>query len=82
MSKDVRGYPLLHEYFDISAMVMGQAKQKYTVLGRGLLMAKNENALTFTFVNPNTQEAFENTLKKIIIDKLLSQPLKTATANS
>ena len=76
MCKDVRGYPLLHEYFDISAMVIGRAKQKYNVLGRGPLMAKNDVKLTYIFVNPNTPKAFENTLKKILIDKLLSNPPK------
>lgn len=39
-------------------------------------MAKSETKLTFTFVNPNTPQAFEHTLKKILIDKLLSNPPK------
>ena len=39
-------------------------------------MAKNDVKLTYTFVNPNTPKAFENTLKKILIDKLLSNPPK------
>ena len=39
-------------------------------------MAKNNVKLTYTFVNPNTPKAFENTLKKILIDKLLSNPPK------
>jgi len=41
-------------------------------------MAKNNVKLTYTFVNPNTPKAFENTLKKILIDKLLSNPPKPA----
>lgn len=45
-------------------------------------MAKNDIKLTYTFVNPNTPKAFENTLKKILIDKLLSQPPKTTFAKS
>ena len=45
-------------------------------------MAKNNITLTYTFVNPNTPKAFENTLKKILIDKLLSQPPKTTFAKS
>lgn len=45
-------------------------------------MAKNNAKLTYTFVNPNTPKAFENTLKKILIDKLLSQPPKTTFAKS
>ena len=57
-------------------MVIGRVKQKYNVLGRGPLMAKNDVKLTYTFVNPNTPKAFENTLKKILIDKLLSNPPK------
>ena len=44
----------------------------------GPLMAKNGTKLTYTFVNPNTPKAFENTLKKILIDKLLSNPPKSA----
>ena len=36
-------------------------------------MAKQEVQLTVTFVNPNTQKAFEQQLKRILIDKLLSQ---------
>ena len=63
-------------------MVMGRAKRKYNVLGRGPLMANNDMKLTYTFVNPNTPKAFENTLKKILIDKLLSQPPKTTFAKS
>ena len=39
-------------------------------------MAKSNTKLTYTFVNPNTPKAFENTLKKILIDKLLSNPPK------
>lgn len=39
-------------------------------------MAKNDIKLTYTFVNPNTPKVFENTLKKILIDKLLSNPPK------
>lgn len=46
--------------------------------GRGPPMAKNEVKLTYTFVNPNTPKAFENTFKKILIDKLLSQKPQTA----
>ena len=45
-------------------------------------MAKNNITLTYTFVNPNTPKAFENTLKKILIDKLLSQPPKPTSVNS
>ena len=40
-------------------------------------MAKNDVKLTYTFVNPNTPKAFENKLKKILIDKLLSNPPKS-----
>ena len=36
-------------------------------------MAKQEVQLTFTFVNPNTPKEFERQLRKILIDKLLSQ---------
>ena len=39
-------------------------------------MAKNNVKLTYTFVNPNTTKAFENTLNNILIDKLLSNPPK------
>ena len=39
-------------------------------------MAKNDVKLTYTFENPNTPKVFENTLKKILIDKLLSNPPK------
>ena len=63
-------------------MVIGRAKYKYNVLGRGPLMAKNTVKLTYTFVNPNTPKAFENTLKKILIDKLLSNPPKTTLVKS
>lgn len=35
-------------------------------------MTKNEVKRTYTFVDPNTPKAFEQTLKKILIDKLLS----------
>ena len=45
-------------------------------------MAKNNVKLTYTFENPNTPKVFENTLKKILIDKLLSQPPKTTFAKS
>lgn len=45
-------------------------------------MAKNNVKPTYTFVNPNTPKAFENTLKKILIDKLLSQPPKTTLAKN
>ena len=45
-------------------------------------MAKNNVKLTYTFVNPNTPKAFENTLKKILIDKLLSNPPKTTFVKS
>ena len=41
-------------------------------------MAKNDVKLTYIFVNPNTPKVFENTLKKILIDKLLSNPPKSA----
>lgn len=63
-------------------MVIERVNQKYNVLGRGPFMAKNNAKLTYTFVNPNTPKAFENTLKKILIDKLLSQPPKTTFAKS
>lgn len=43
-------------------------------------MAKNDVKLTYTFVNPNTPQAFENTLKKILLDKLLSNPPKPTPA--
>ena len=36
-------------------------------------MAKQDVQLTFTFVNPNTQKAFERQLQKILIDKLFCQ---------
>ena len=45
-------------------------------------MAKNNVNLTYTFVNPNTPKAFENTLKKILIDKLLSQSPKPTPVKS
>lgn len=45
-------------------------------------MAKNDIKLTYTFVNPNTPKVFENTLKKILIDKLLSNPPKLTFAKS
>lgn len=35
-------------------------------------MAKKETNLTYTFIDPNTPEAFAEALKKILIDKLLS----------
>ncbi len=35
-------------------------------------MAKNQVKLTYTFSNPNTPKAFENALRKILLDKLLS----------
>ena len=63
-------------------MVIGRAKQKYNVLGRGPFMAKNNVKLTYTFINPNTPKVFENTLKKILIDKLLSNPPKPTFAKS
>jgi hypothetical protein len=34
-------------------------------------MAKHEIQLTFTFVNPNTPNAFARQLQKILIDKLM-----------
>ena len=45
-------------------------------------MAKNNVKLTYTFINPNTPKVFENTLKKILIDKLLSNPPKPTFAKS
>ncbi len=36
-------------------------------------MAKKEVKLTYTFSNPNTSKEFENLLKKILIEKLVSQ---------
>lgn len=39
-------------------------------------MAKNDVTLTYTFINPNTPKVFENTLKRILIDKLISQSPK------
>ena len=35
-------------------------------------MAKKELTPTFTFVNPNTQKEFENALKIILVERLLS----------
>lgn len=35
-------------------------------------MAKKELTPGFTFVNPNTQKEFENALKLILLEKLLS----------
>ena len=45
-------------------------------------MTKQEVQLTFTFVNPNTQEDFERQLQKILIDKLLSQYRESSAAKS
>lgn len=36
-------------------------------------MAKQAVQLTFNFVNPNTPKEFERQLKKILLEKLLSQ---------
>ncbi len=36
-------------------------------------MAKQEEQLTFTFVNPNTPKTFEQQLQKILTDKLVAQ---------
>ena len=35
-------------------------------------MAQQRKDLTFTFVNPNTPEAFEKLLQKILLEKLIS----------
>ena len=45
-------------------------------------MTKQEVELTFTFVNPNTPEDFERQLRKILIDKLLSQYRDSGVAKS
>ena len=45
-------------------------------------MTKQEVQLTFTFVNPNTPEDFERQLRKILIDKLLSQYRDSSVAKS
>ena len=45
-------------------------------------MVKNEVKLTYTFVNPNTPKEFEHTLKKILLDKLLSNPPKPTPAKT
>ena len=34
---------------------------------------KKKPVLTFTFVNPNSPSAFEEALKKILLDKLLAE---------
>ena len=34
---------------------------------------KKQQQLHFTFDNPNSREAFENTLKRILLEKLLAE---------
>ena len=36
-------------------------------------MAKTEVNIVYTFSNPNTSKEFENLLKRILIEKLISQ---------
>lgn len=42
-------------------------------------MARQETKPTFTFVNPNKPKEFERQLKKILMDKLLSQSRDSGT---
>lgn len=41
-------------------------------------MAKKTPQLTFTFENPNTQKNFEQMLKALLLDKLLSRQAEAA----
>lgn len=41
-------------------------------------MAKKTPQLTFTFENPNTLKSFEQMLKALLLEKLLSRQAETA----
>ena len=44
----------------------------YTESDGGVFMCKKP-ALNFEFINPNSRASFEETLKKILLDKLLAE---------
>lgn len=44
-------------------------------------MAKTEVNLVYTFTNPNTAKEFENLLKRILIEKLISQNNQICSGN-
>lgn len=44
-------------------------------------MAKNQPPLTYTFENPNTARAFEELMKRVILQKLLACHKEKSLAN-
>ena len=48
--------------------------QPHTLFQKGgIRMAKEKQALTFTFVNPNGAKAFERQLRRVLIDRLIAR---------